>query len=195
MYSGSSPPALSLLGIMAFLTQQQVQELVAEDSSSSSGRYLNPAQIEQGTEVRIRIMDFPGVTGYEGWTIERKPVRFQVKPAEMPENIQVDDSGQKRIKQFMAGICYDYTDGIFKCFSLTQITLRKALLKFCADEEYGDPSGYDIKIGRTGEKLLTTYTFSPSPPKAFSEKLCKEWEDQMPKCNLKALFNGEEVFS
>jgi len=180
---------------MAFLSQQQIQEMVAEAQSSSSGRYFNPAQIAQDTEVRIRIMDFPGITGYEAWTTENKPMRFQLKPTEMPENIKTDDSGQRQMKQFISGICYDYTDGVFKCFTFTQKTLRDFLVKFAADEEYGDPTGYDIKIGRKGEMLLTKYSFTPSPPKALTDKLSTEWKEQKAKCNLDAMFTGEEVFS
>ena len=180
---------------MAFLSQEKVKELVAETASSSSGRYFNVAKIDSGTEVRIRIMDMDGVTGHECWTVENKPVRFEKKPLEIPENIKTDDSGQKQIKAFLAAIIYDYSDGMFKCMSITQKSIKESLLKFLADDDYGDPSGYDIKIGRTGEKLLTSYTLIPSPPKVLSEKLAKEWNDQKGKCNLHALFTGEEVFS
>ena len=180
---------------MAFLSQEKVKELVAETASSSSGRYFNVAKIDNGSEVRLRIMDMDGVTGYEAWNVDNKPVRFEQKPVEIPENIKTDDSGQKQIKAFLAAIVYDYSDGMFKCMSITQKSIKESLLKFIADDDYGDPSGYDIKIGRTGEKLLTSYTLIPSPPKALSEKLAKEWHEQKDKCNLNALFSGEEVFS
>lgn len=180
---------------MAFLSPAKIKELVAETSSSSSGRYFNVSKIESGTEVRIRIMDVDGVTGYEAWTNENKCMRFEQKPEELPENIKMDDSGKKQIKPFLAAIIYDYSDGVFKCMVITQKSIKESLLRYCADDDYGCPSRYDIKIGRTGENLLTSYTLIPSPPKDLSEKILKEWSVEREKCNLKALFAGEEVFS
>jgi hypothetical protein len=41
-------------------------------------------------------------------------------------------------------------------------TFFKNLAVLAQDEEYGDPTGYDIKIKRVGQGLETTYTITPS---------------------------------
>ena len=47
-------------------------EVLAKEVSSSGGRFINPSKIDG--EIRIRLFG-EGVTGFEGWTNDSKPVR------------------------------------------------------------------------------------------------------------------------
>lgn len=48
-------------------------------------------------------------------------------------------------------------------------TIQKALRALYKDEEWGDPTGYDVAISREGEKLDTKYTVVPKPKAAISK--------------------------
>ena len=176
---------------MAFLSQDLVDSLAKEASSVSTGRYLNCSKIDG--EVRLRFMP-GGLGGFESWTVENKPKRWEKKPAELPENIKCNDSGGKDCKRFIAGIVYDYSDSTFKCIVITQKTIIDLLVKYINDEDYGDPENYDVKIGRTGEKLLTQYTYSPAPPKPLSKEIDERWHVENKKIKLENLLTSEEVF-
>lgn len=174
---------------MAFLAPALIEQLRQETSSNS--RYLNPSKIEG--EARLRFLG-EGKTGFESWTLENKPVRWEQRPKELPDNIKRDDTGAKPCRRFLAAIVYDYQDDAFKCINITQKCLLDAVFKLCEDPDYGDPNNYDIKIERKGEKLLTTYTLTPCPPKDLSPKVATRWKEECEKINLDNLYSGEEIF-
>jgi hypothetical protein len=170
-----------------FLSAAAVAEIAKE--SSGSGRYLNPAKLTE--EVRVRFFG-SGVTGFEAWTIDNKPVRWETKPEELPSNIRQQE-GYQTIKRFLAGVVYDYSAGDFKILHITQKTLMDQLFKFISDADYGDPTEYDIKISRTGEGKKTEYTLVAAPPKEVKADIRQRYDEL--KCNLYLLFDGEDPFS
>ena len=170
----------------AFLSSTAIEEISKE--SSGSGRYLHPSKLTE--EVRVRFFG-TGITGFEAWTDDNKPIRWETKPEELPANIRQQE-GYQTIKRFVAGIVYDYSADDFKIIHITQKTLMDKLFKFISDEDYGDPTGYDVKIDKTGEGKKTEYTLVAAPPKAVKAEVQKRF-DQL-KCDLSRLFDGEEPF-
>ena len=124
-----------------FLSAGVIDEIANE--SSSSGRYINPSKLTG--EKRLRFFG-EGVTGYSAWTLDKKPIRWESKPAELPADLAPDLSGKISVKRFLAGLVYDYEAADFKILEITQRTLMDQLFKFMKDEDYGDPTTYDIKI-------------------------------------------------
>ena len=174
---------------MAVLNATFFEEVLTE--SGGSGRYVNLSKIDG--EKRLRYMGH-GISGYTAWTTENKPVRWELKPEELPDNIKPDMNGSIAAKKFMAGVVWDYDDSEFKILELTQISVLKQLAKYLADEDYGDWSQYDIKIARDqkGEKI--TYTLLAAPPKPVKPEIFKQYES-MPEVNLDALYEGKDPWA
>lgn len=166
----------------------EAQEL-AKEVSSGGGRFINPSKIDG--ETRIRLFG-EGVTGYEGWTTDNKPVRWESRPAELPENIRKNDDGRDPLKRFVAAIAWEYDTSSFKIISLTQKGLIKDLMGYIADGDWGDPSGYDIKISRKGEGLQTEYKLTPCPKKSATKESSDSFAELA--CDLSKLFDGEDPF-
>lgn len=173
-----------------FLSIETFEQIDSESSSNS--RYINPSKLEQGKELRIRFVR-PGITGFGGWTIEKKPIRFEFHPEVLPANLAPDLKGNVGLKRFIAGLVYDYAAEDFKILELTQRTLMEQLYKYAKDSDYGDPLGYDIKLTREGEKMDTKYSLVAAPPKTL-EKAIAEAAAKV-QCNLNALFDGGDPFA
>lgn len=171
-----------------FLDALVIEEISNE--SGASGRYINPSKL-QG-EKRLRFFG-EGITGYSAWTIDKKPIRWESRPAELPSNIAPDLGGKISVKRFIAGLVYDYEAGDFKILEITQRTLMDQLFKFMKDSDYGDPTGYDIKISKTGEGKETEYTLVAAPPKSVTKEMAEAYEQVT--CNLKALFDGDDPWA
>jgi hypothetical protein len=172
-----------------FLSADLIDEILKE--SSGSGRYVNPSKIEG--ELRLRLFG-TGVSGFEGWTDENKPVRWELKPTELPSNIKVRE-GQTPLKRFIAIVVYDYSSQDFKILQMTQKTLMEQLFKYVKDEEYGDATQYDIKISKTGEGMKTEYTLLAAPPRPVAKDIQAAYEKDGVRINLQALFDGDDPFA
>jgi hypothetical protein len=172
---------------MTFLTLDVVEEISKE--SSSSDRYVKLSKITD--PIRLRFFG-EGITGWEAWTTDNKPLRWEVKPTEFPANIKTRE-GSIDCKRFIAGVVWDYQDLTFKILQINQVKLREKLFSFMKDTDYGDPAGYDIKIGRTGEGLNTEYSLVAAPPKPVSKEIATAYESLH--CNLKALFDGDDPWA
>jgi hypothetical protein len=165
---------------------------IQKEVESGGGRYINPSKI-QG-EKRIRLFG-EGITGFETWVTEDgkdKPMRWESKPSELPDNVRKDDNGNSQLKRFVSVIAYDYETEDFKVLSLTQKTLIQALMSLIADEDWGDCSGYDIKITRKGEGLKTEYTLKPVSKKVPTKELKDAFAELS--CDLSKMFDGEDPF-
>ncbi len=173
-----------------WLAPETVEEVSKE---TSSGRYVNPSKLDEGKEHRYRFFG-TGITGYEVWTVDNKPVRFRDKPgdADLPGNVKFDESGNPSVKRFITGLVYDYQAEDFKILQLTQKGLMNTLFKYIQDTDYGDPCGYDIKLTRKGSGLKTEYTLAPAPPKAPAAAVVAEYDELY--CNLELLFDGKDPF-
>lgn len=164
------------------------EEILAE--SAGSGRYINLSKIEG--EKRVRYMG-AGISGWSAWNTDNKPVRWEMKPEVMPENIKPDLNGSLAPKRFLAGIVWDYEDEEFKILELTQISVLKQLAKYMADEDYGDFSQYDLKITRDDKGGKVSYNLLAAPPKPVRPEIARQYEKV--DCNLYALFEGKDPWA
>jgi hypothetical protein len=172
----------------AFLSLDAIEEISKE--SSGNGRYLNPSKL-QG-EKRLRFVG-SGITGFSSWTVDKKPIRWESRPAELPANLAPDMNGKVSVKRFIAGLVYDYEAADFKILEITQKTLMDQLFKFVKDDDYGDPTNYDIKISKTGEGKETEYSLVAAPPKPLAKDIATAHEAVV--CNLNALYDGDDPFA
>lgn len=174
--------------VTTFLPVDTIEEIAKE--AASNGRYLNPSKLTG--EKRLRFVG-EGITGHSGWTLDKKPVRFEQKPEELPPNLAPDMAGRVGLKRFIAGVVWDYEANDFKILEITQKTLMEILFKYVKDADYGDPTNYDIKISKTGEGKNTEYSLIVAPPKPLTKEIAKAYEEL--NCNLRALFDGEDPFA
>ena len=166
---------------------------ISKEVDSGNGRYINPGKIDG--EIRLRLFG-DGITGYELWVTENgkdKPMRWESKPSELPSNVKVYDGGREsQLKRFVAVVAWDYEAEEFKVLGMTQKTLISALMGLIADDDWGDPSGYDIKISKTGTNLTSEYFLKPVPKKAVTKELKEGFADLA--CDLSKMFDGEDPF-
>lgn len=153
----------------------------------SNSNYL---KLEEGA-TKFRIVS-ECITGYEYWTEANKPVRLKEAPQEKPKDIRMNEDDSYTVKHFWAFKVLDRKDSGVKILELTQATIQRAIQALVEDEEWGDPTAYDITINRTGQKLDTKYSIVPSPHKA----LTKEEQSIIARTeiDLNALFQGANPF-
>lgn len=136
-------------------------------------------------ETRLRVLSRP-VIGWVDWK-DNKPMRF---PFNKKPDAPVDPT--KPIKHFWAMIVFDYTDDCVKIFEITQQTIQAAIDQLAKNEEWGSPTGYDIKITKKGQDKKTEYAVMPSPKKPLSEGIKTIAADKP--INLDALLKGGDPF-
>lgn len=118
------------------------------------------------------------VVGKEGWK-DNKPFRKGGADAHIDgDDVDLDDKTKKpKINDFMAFYVFDHSDNKVKIASFTQAGIKKAIMNYASEEDYGHPMGYDLKINKSGDGLLTKYTVTPSVPKplpAAAQKVVDE---------------------
>lgn len=142
-------------------------------------------------ENKFRILG-NAIAGMEWWVEadgkqkpRRKPLDQRISPEEL--------DAESKPRQFIAFPVWNYADEAVQILQLTQKGVMKTLASYEADEDWGDLSGYDIKITRTGEGYDTTYMTSPSPKKPIEKHIAEAYK-QTP-INLNALFDGSDPFA
>ena len=176
-----------------FLSDEQLA--VVDENSASDSRYVKFSAQKNNQEYRYRFFG-TAITGFSCWVTEDgndKPLRWEMKPEELPATIKPDQSGKKEAKFFLAGIVWDYTDERFKIMEVTQKTILDKIKKFCQDEEYGDTCGYDLKITKKEEQKRTSYDVVPSPPKPPARAIAADYKELV--VDLEALFDGTDPFA
>lgn len=132
------------------------------------------------------------ITGYEYWTTENKPVRSKEAFKELP-NVKLDKEGKpQKAKHFWAFVIWNYGTKNIEILQLTQSSIQTAIANLVADEDWGDPKKYDIKVTRSGSGLETEYAVSPKPAKELAASIAKEYAEK--KINLEALYKNENPF-
>ena len=122
-------------------------------------------------EHRFRILTDP-IIGYEYWTADKKPVRYKTfKEA-------VADPNATKIKEFHGFIVWNYQEEKVMFLNITQKTIQKAIYNYTCDDDWADPTKYDIVIKRTGTGIDDTeYQVSTKLPKPLDEKAKKAFKD------------------
>lgn len=144
----------------------------------------------QPGENKIRILSKP-IFGWEDWDEingEKKPVRskYTTKPP-----IPIHES--KPPKHFWAMVVWDYKDEKIKILQITQAMIRNRLMELTADEDWGAPYFYDIKITKTGEGNMTKYAVTPVSHKKVSEAVRTAFYEKP--VRLEALYTNGDPFA
>lgn len=130
----------------------------------------NYYKLEKGSN-KFRIVSKP-ILGYLYWNNDNKPIRMKEYPSDLPLDIRVEEgqTPESNIKHFWALTVIDRDDNGIKVFEITQKSIMRSLKALFDNEDWGDPSGYDITVTREGDKLLTKYEIHPSPPKPLTKE-------------------------
>lgn len=123
----------------------------------------------------------------EKWTTK---VRFLESPIiswEMWEDYTDDEGNEKRrvkrwrkedkqpipqgSKLVWTCLVWNYTDCRMQVWSISQKTIRDALVWLARDEDYWNPLNYDIKIKKEWESMQTSYTVNPLPPSKLDDEI------------------------
>lgn len=115
------------------------------------------------------------VVGKEGWK-DNKPFRRGGADAHIDaDEVDMDVKTKKpKINDFMAFYVYNHNDNKIQIASFTQNGIKKSIVEYASDEDWGHPTGYDITISKSGDGLLTKYGVKPSVPKPLAAAVQKE---------------------
>jgi hypothetical protein len=130
--------------------------------TSGGGKYL---KIEDGQTVKVRILGYPVIFTKQFPGSENVSTRY----AWVIFNQDTDEA-----QSFEQGI-----------------TFFKKVQALSLDPDWGDTSGYDVKITRMGTGTETEYTVNPSPN---SKPLTKEQLEKVATINLEAMHEGAIPF-
>lgn len=167
-------------------------------NKGSNGNYM---KIEQG-ENRVRVLSQPSevISGFEYWTEvdgKPKPVRVKEMPKEEPANLRRNqfkpDVWADSVVPFTAFVVWDRATKQIRILSITKLSIMGQLDVLLNDEEWGYPSGYDLKITKEGQKMETKYTVSPCKPSELEEEIVEMYKAM--EINLDALWTGEDPFA
>lgn len=146
-------------------------------------------RLKQGAN-KFRVLSAP-VMGYEYW-VEKEgkpsPVRVKEYPVALPGNLKKDS----KIKFFWAFIVWNFDTKAVEILELTQSSIIAAIQALVNSEEWGSPEGYTITVTRTGEKLDTEYSITPSIPKPVPSEVTDAFKSKV--IRLEALFDGSNPF-
>jgi hypothetical protein len=136
------------------------------------------------------------IVGYLVWS-DKKPFRIRLNETfaqkHMLDLARPDKDGNELTpKLFWALPVYDYASKEIKILEITQKSVQTGIEAYVNDADWGDPTGYDLKVVRSGKLLETRYTVSPVAPKPLDADIINDYKTL--NINLDALFAGEDPF-
>lgn len=161
------------------------------------GKYM---KFKQGDN-SFRVMS-PAITGYQYWNNEGKPVRMENYPDELPKDIQLNEFGNPtELKYFWAFIVWNYKAGTkpdgtpipaLQILEIDKKKIREPIEMLYNNKKWGNPTGYDITVTRTGTtKTDTRYSVNPDP----HSPIPKEASEAVKNKHINALFEGKDPFA
>lgn len=146
-------------------------------------------KFQQGAN-RFRIMAKP-ILGFSIWTeVNGKPTPIRVRTEDEINPDMITE--QNRVNHFWAMPVWNYQDKLIQILEVTQKGLQKSLTALIQDEDWGDPTSYDIVVTKQGEKLETEYSLQPKPAKPVEPEIEAKFKEKY--INLDALYDGEDPF-
>lgn len=122
-------------------------------------------KMEEG-EHKVRIL-MPPTIGYETWNEENKPLRFHTFGEAVNSH-----SRDGKIKEFHAFIVWNYKLEMIQLLNITQRGIQEWIYNQTLDEDWADPTSYDIVIKRTGKGINdTTYSMVAKMPKPMDKSI------------------------
>lgn len=153
--------------------------------------------LKSGEAVKFRFMS-DLIAGNSVWGEDEKGNRVCTR-VKTGENIPTSAIGvnkftgePERVKQFVAGVVYNYNTEKIEIFETDKSTVIEPLFEYELNDDYGDLKNYDITIKKTGEKMETKYSVIASPPKKIDEGIVQFYKDTQ--VDLSALYRGDDPF-
>mgnify|MGYP003393021926 CR=1 FL=1 len=132
----------------------------------------------------VRIVS-DAITGYIGWTADKKPVRSKTSSGVTDRTDMATDSDPKAFWTFSI---YNYGDKVTQVWEITQKSIMRQLKALADNPKWGDPKKYDLTITRVGTSMNDTeYSVQPNPKEKF--------EEVTRPVNLEALYSGGDPFA
>lgn len=133
------------------------------------------------------------IVGYEYWNNEGKAVRSRTAFGAIPADIRTGDDGKpERIKHFWAFLVWNYEQKQPQILQLTQKGVMEAIKALVDNTKWGNPTGYDITVSRTGSGLETKYQTMPSPHTMVPGDAVAAMEGRT--IDLEKMFEGGDPF-
>ena len=131
----------------------------------TSKPYWKMSEMKEGDN-RLRIVIKP-IAGWIDWH-DKKPVRYR------PENKPTKSyDAEKPVRPFWVCYVWDYVrEGLF-VLEISQSSILRSLTNFAQDEDWGDFTGYDLKLRKEGSGKETKWHVTPMPHKPLSDKIVK----------------------
>ena len=137
----------------------------------------NYTKFEKDKETKIRILlswleqdcivYYEYFADAENW--KTKPIRSVKKFLTTPWI-----NAKSTVKEIWSFKVFNYNTQTVQICSISQKSIKEALLWYIKDNDYGSPLWFDIKITKSWEMLETKYAVIVSPPKPFDFKQIKE---------------------
>jgi len=157
--------------------------------TESVSRYISPSKLPAG-KTKFRFLGDP-MFFFETW-IKNPDGSSTPKRFAMDEDIPLSEVGPDGVKQVMATKVYNYTQKAIQIMSITQVTILSPLKLASENKKYGEPTGYDTYISKTGVGQQSRYTFDKDPKEKLSDEVIKA--DKMVEMDLHLLLIGADPF-
>lgn len=154
-------------------------EFLPEDYELPKGDGSQFMKLDEEGQYRIRIMT-PAKIGWEWWDKSTEKAKvFRVRnEAEVPEAVKKVKDKRNRAKEFWGFIVYNYNAEAFQLLTITQATIKKALMGLLDDADFGkDITSYDVKVTRDDSSGRTVYSVQAAPPKPLTDELKELYKD------------------
>lgn len=151
----------------------------------STSRYT---RFDKGTTT-LRFLGKP-VFYNETWIEEagtRKPRRFPIGA-----DIPLSEAGPDGVKQVMSIKAWNYKERCIQVCSISQKTILKAIKQYSMNPKYGDPTGYDINVEKTGEAKQTRYNVIADPKEDLQAGIVEA--DKNTPVDLSKLITNDDPF-
>lgn len=195
---------------MPFFSKDFTATLAPKESSTSGG-YLNPSSIEDGSSARLAILSDSPLEGVEVWFTKNAGGMTKRITPEWPDDellaqlenqvdgVVTERDGKRAIKRCAAFFVYNYDAEAVQVFSANQKSLLADIERLVSDEDYADLTKWDLKISRTGKGTDTRYHAAFVPTKRATAKTAQAVEAawaaaKAAGADLDALYDGGNPF-
>ena len=158
-----------------------------------AGRYTLSG-LKSGEKVKVRILS-EFISGLTVWSDlengKRAPLRVRDgEPIPVGKIGNDPKSGEpERIRQFVAGVCWNYATEQVEIFETSKATIIEVLWELEGSEDWGDVREYDLTISKSGQGMDTKYSVLPSNKTPLKVK--PEWKT----VRIDALYENADPFN
>lgn len=119
---------------------------------------------------RVRILTSP-IIGFQSWKINPETNKDEPQRVKTFQEAVKLPSKDGKIQEFNAFIVWDYETKMIRLLNITQPSIKDWIYNQTLDEDWNDPTTYDIVITRTGKTMTDTrYACSTKLPKKLDDE-------------------------